>query len=267
MLIDWFTVGAQALNFLVLVWLLKRFLYKPILDAIDAREKIIAAKLADASAKETEAGTQRDEFAQKNHDFDQQRDALLKQASTEAQTERQRLLEEARQTASALLLKRQDALRNEQRDLHEEIKRRTSEEVFEIARKTLNDLSGVTLQERMSEVFLKRLHAIDGGARTALVNAIKTSSSAIKVVSAFALPAETKMAIQNTLNGICESKFETVFEIKPGLINGIALNVNGQKLAWSVADYLDSLEKSIAQLFSVQAESERQVSVEKSEKI
>ena len=39
MLIDWFTVGAQALNFLVLVWLLKRFLYKPILDAVDAREK------------------------------------------------------------------------------------------------------------------------------------------------------------------------------------------------------------------------------------
>jgi hypothetical protein len=48
MLIDWFTVGAQIVNFLILVWLLKRFLYKPILDAIDAREKRIAAELADA---------------------------------------------------------------------------------------------------------------------------------------------------------------------------------------------------------------------------
>jgi F-type H+-transporting ATPase subunit b len=51
MLIDWFTVGAQALNFLILVWLLKRFLYKPILHAIDEREKRIAAELADADAK------------------------------------------------------------------------------------------------------------------------------------------------------------------------------------------------------------------------
>ena len=42
MLIDWFTVVAQVVNFLILVWLLKRFLYKPILDAIDAREKRIA---------------------------------------------------------------------------------------------------------------------------------------------------------------------------------------------------------------------------------
>ncbi len=52
MLIDWFTVGAQALNFLILVWLMKRFLYKPILNAIDAREKKIAAELADADAQE-----------------------------------------------------------------------------------------------------------------------------------------------------------------------------------------------------------------------
>ena len=42
MLIDWFTVAAQALNFLILVWLMKRFLYKPILHAIDAREERIA---------------------------------------------------------------------------------------------------------------------------------------------------------------------------------------------------------------------------------
>jgi F-type H+-transporting ATPase subunit b len=39
MLIDWFTVAAQAINFLILVWLLKRFLYKPVLNAVDAREK------------------------------------------------------------------------------------------------------------------------------------------------------------------------------------------------------------------------------------
>jgi F-type H+-transporting ATPase subunit b len=55
MLIDWFTVGAQAINFIILVWLLKRFLYKPILDAVDAREKRVATELADADAKKAEA--------------------------------------------------------------------------------------------------------------------------------------------------------------------------------------------------------------------
>ena len=64
MLIDWFTIGAQALNFIVLVWLLKRYLYKPILDAIDAREQRIATELADAAAKKAEAKKERDESAQ-----------------------------------------------------------------------------------------------------------------------------------------------------------------------------------------------------------
>ena len=80
MLIDWFTVVAQAFNFLILVWLLKRFLYKPIIDAIDAREKRIAAELADADAKKAEANKERDEFQHKNEEFDQQRDNLLNKA-------------------------------------------------------------------------------------------------------------------------------------------------------------------------------------------
>ena len=107
MLIDWFTVGAQALNFIILVWLLKRFLYKPILDAIDAREKRIATELADADAKKSEAQTERDEFQHKNEAFDQQRAALLSKATEEAGKERQRLLDEARKAADAATAKRE----------------------------------------------------------------------------------------------------------------------------------------------------------------
>ena len=113
MLIDWFTVVAQVVNFLILVWLLKRFLYRPILDAIDAREKRIATELADADAKKAEAQKERDEFQHKNEEFDQQRAALLSKATDEAKAERQRLLDEARQAADALSAKRQEALRSE----------------------------------------------------------------------------------------------------------------------------------------------------------
>ena len=70
MLIDWFTIGAQALNFLILVWLLRHFLYQPILNAIDAREQKITAELADAAARKAEAQKDRDEFQHKNTAFD-----------------------------------------------------------------------------------------------------------------------------------------------------------------------------------------------------
>ena len=77
------------------MWLLKRFLYRPILDAIDAREKRIAAELADADAKKAEAQKERDEFRHKNEEFDQQRAALLSKATDEAKAERQRLLDDS----------------------------------------------------------------------------------------------------------------------------------------------------------------------------
>ena len=102
MLINWFTVVAQAVNFLILVWLLKRFLFKPILHAIDEREKGIATQLAEAEAKESEAQKDRDDFQHKNEAFDQERASLLKKATDEANAQRQRLFDEAKKDADAL---------------------------------------------------------------------------------------------------------------------------------------------------------------------
>src|SRR5665213_2791658 len=154
MLIDWFTVGAQIVNFLILVWLLKRFLYKPILNAVDAREKRIAAELADADAKRADAKQERDEFQHKIAEFDQKRSALLIKATEEAKTERRHLLDEAREAADSLTAKRQEALRREAGELHQALRLRTQAEVFAIARKTLRDLSTSALEERMCEVFI-----------------------------------------------------------------------------------------------------------------
>ena len=124
MLIDWFTVLAQVINFLILVWLLKRFLYRPILDAIDAREKRIAQELADADTKKAEALKEREEFQHKNEEFEQQRAALLNKATEEAKAERQRLLDVARQAADALGAKRQESLRRDAHNLYQAISRR-----------------------------------------------------------------------------------------------------------------------------------------------
>ena len=217
MLIDWFTVGAQALNFLILVWLLKRFLYKPILDAIDAREKRIAAELADAAAKEAEAKKERDEFQHKNEEFDQERAALLSKATDEANAERQRLLDEARQAADALSANRQDALRNDAHHLNQAIIRRTQQEVFAIARKALADLATTSLEERLGEVFTRHLREMDGKAKEGLAMALKTASSPALVRSAFDLPPKERATIQNALNETFSAdvhlRFETASDV------------------------------------------------------
>ena len=252
MLIDWFTVGAQALNFLILVWLMKRYLYKPIRHAIDEREKRIAAELADADAKKAEAQKEHDEFQHKNAEFDQQRTALFTKATDEAQAERQRLLEEARRAAVALSSKRQETLRNEEQTLHQAIRHRTQQEVFAIARKTLEDLATTSLEERLGEVFTRRLREMDGKAKEGLGAALKTAADPAVVRSAFDLPAEQRAAIQNALNETFSDEVRIRFETAPNLISGIELTANGQKVAWSIADYLESLEKGVDEILKEQ---------------
>ena len=256
MLIDWFTVGAQALNFIILVWLLKRFLYKPILNAVDAREKRIAAELADADAKKADAQKERDEFQRKNEEFDQQRTALLSKATNEAKAERQRLLDDARKAADALSTKRQEALRNDANNLNQAIRRRTQQEVFAIARKVLTDLATTSLEERMSEVFTRRLRMMDGKAKQGLGEVLKTASEPALVRSAFDLPAAQRAAIQNALNETFSAEVHVQFETAPDLVSGIELTTNGQKIAWSIADYLASLEKGVGELLKEKDKSE-----------
>jgi len=248
MIIDWFTIGAQVLNFLILVWLMKRFLYKPILHAIENREKRIATELANVDKKKAEAQKESDEFKHKNEEFDQQRAALLSKATDEAKVERQRLLTEARKAATALSSKQQETLRNDEHNLHQAISRRTQQEVFAIARKALTDLATTSLEERLGEVFTRRLREMDGQVKAVLAEALKTASDPAIVRSAFDLPAEQRAAIQNALNETFSAEIHVRFETAPDLISGIELTTNGQKVAWSIADYLASLEKGVDEL-------------------
>jgi F-type H+-transporting ATPase subunit b len=248
MLIDWFTVGAQTLNFLILVWLMKRFLYKPILHAVDAREKRVAEELANADAQKAEAKKVHDEFQQKNEEFDQQRAALLTKAADEAKAERQRLIEEARKAADDLSAKRQETLRNDAQNLNQAIRLKTQQEVFAIARKTLTDLAATSLEERMVDVFTRRLRAMDAKVKAGLAEAIRSSSEPARVRSAFDLPEDQRAAIQNALNETFSADIHLRFETAADLVSGIELTTSGQKLAWSIADYLAALEKGISEL-------------------
>ncbi len=255
MLIDWFTVGAQALNFIILVWLMRRFLYKPILKAIDTREKKIASELADAAAKETEAQKQRDEFQHKNAELDQQRAALLKKATDDASAEREQLLAKARKAADDLGEKRRETLRSDARNLSQTVRSRAQEEVFAIARKALVDLASATLEERITEVFIRRLGEMDASAKATLGDAIKKASDPVVVRSAFDLPAKERAAIQDALNRAFSAEVRIRFETAPELVSGIECATNGHKVGWSIADYLGSLEKGVAELLAPAAKS------------
>jgi F-type H+-transporting ATPase subunit b len=253
MLIDWFTVGAQALNFLILVWLLKHFLYQPVLNAIDAREKGIAAQLADATKKKAEAQKEHEEFQTKNKTFDDQRSVLLGKATEEGKAERERLIDQARKESDTLRAGQTAALKNDEKRLGTEIVRLTKEEVFGIARKTLADLATVSLEERMGEVFTRRLREMNGKAKSSLGAALKSGPEPAVLRSTFAMPDDQRAAIQNALNETFSAQIRVNFETAPDDVCGVELNAGGQKVGWSIADYLKALDGKVGELLDAQA--------------
>jgi F-type H+-transporting ATPase subunit b len=147
-----------------------------------------------------------------------------------------------------LSAKRQESLKSDAHNLRQALGRRTQQEVFAIARKALADLATVSLEERLGEVFTRRLRELDSKAKAGLGEALKTASDPAVVRSTFDLPAEQRAAIQNALNETFSAEVRLRFETSPDLISGIELSTNGQKVAWSIADYLASLEEGIDDL-------------------
>lgn len=259
MLIDWFTVGAQTLNFVILVWLMKRFLYQPILNAIDAREKSIADELTRADTISQQAKQEKTSYESKNLEFDQRRDQLMTEATEAANSERQRQMEVAHQTAQALEKTQQQALQNNMKALHGSIRQAAQQALFTIAKNALRDLAAVDIESQMIAVFVSQLRDLNNDQKGVLQTALK--SAPLTVRSSNSLTLDQQNSIATALKALLASealdnhspdkkrannRHPLLFEQSTELIGGIELRSNGFKIGWSVADYLQSLEDSLA---------------------
>ncbi len=249
--IDWFTVAAQAINFLLLVWLMKRFLYKPVLRAIDAREKRIEEQLADARAQKMEALEEKEEFQRKNEIFDQERTELMNAAAEEAKSEKMRLLEEARASAEELQAKWREGLEKDASRLEEDFQSRVRKDVFFIVRKTLSDLAGEELEGKIIDLFLRRLEAMDEETRTSLAPVSKDPDESVQLRTAFPLTEKQQKRIAQEVKRLFALKGEPKFTVEEDLLAGIELSAKGQKISWTIDDYLLSLRESVEDLMKV----------------
>lgn len=245
MLIDWFTVIAQVVNFLILVYLLKRFLYKPILEAIDAREKRVAAQLQEAADQKKEAADQHQKFQQLHEELDKNKESLITAAKKEAETEHQRLLESARKEYNELRSHLHESIEKEQASLGRDLRQRVQNEVFEIARKMLADLANSSLEAQIINVFIQKIQTLNNQEKAQLMGAFQAADGPMTVQSAFQLTPAQQSSIEQTI--ISQTRMAASLEFLPATeqISGIELSANGYKITWSIADYLDSLEKRI----------------------
>ena len=247
MLIDWFTIAAQIINFLILLWLLKRFLYRPVLNAMNEREKKITQRLTDAEHARQEARQQAEQYRDKTAELAAQRESLLNEARAEAETLRKELFHQARQEVSEIQERWQRSIQQEKEAFLRDLYQRATTQTYEIARKALSDLANKDLETHVIENFLLRIENLDSEEQASLNAALAEASGKVLVRSAFEISPGMREKILAQLGAIAPDGFEVRFEALPEVSCGIELKMAGKKVAWSLASYLEALQENLSQ--------------------
>jgi F-type H+-transporting ATPase subunit b len=255
-LINWFTVAAQIVNFLILVALLKRFLYGPIVAAMSAREERIAAQLTEAQQKRQQAEQEEASLRQKIQEIEEQRQEMLTEAGRQAEAHKKELFSQARQEVEQIRQKWAASLKLEKETFLQNLKQRLAQEVLAISRRALKELGNLELEQRLHEVFLDRLRQLAPEEQTAIRESVKETGGELLITTAFELSEEIRQKIaaqvQDQFGGGLTLRFATSGE----LLAGIELLTSSRKLAWSLGSFLNSLEEDLSQAFKELEKSE-----------
>lgn len=251
MLINWFTVFAQVLNFLILVALLRWVLYKPILQVMHRRQALLQERWQAAEEVQAEAQRTLSHYQQQQQQWQQQQATLLAEARAAAEQERHHQLAQVRQAVEQQRATWQEDLHQAQALVWQSLRHQVVQQTLAIARQALGDLANASLEEQIVQVFCDRLQHLDESSHQAIALALAQTQQPILIYSSFEMPLALRQRLMAELRhqwasapGMADRPLE--FRLDPGLLCGIALKLAGQDLVWSLDTYLQTLEQRLS---------------------
>lgn len=242
MQIDYFTIFAQIVNFLILILLLRHFLYRPVIATMDAREQEVASRLKEAEQKKRVAEQEAESYRRMIQDLEERREEMLARAREEANDLRADLEKKAAMEVDSKKASWLEALESHEANLLSDLTKRVRSEVYSILRLVLKDLADEDLEHRVINAFLKRLQNMNSKERKAVMEFYETPGQQVTVRSAFEIPADMRQRIQETLKGLTGRDANVKFEVSPELVAGIEMTANSLRIAWSIDSYLEGLK-------------------------
>lgn len=245
MSVNWMTVVAQIFNFLILIWLLKRFLYGPILQAMDNRQKHLAELQEAANQKRTEAENTIEAYTTLAADLENEKHEIITKTKISAEQERQEYLEHARIEVERIKQGWIRSMQREQSAFLQQGRVLIGQGACQLARLVLHDLAGVDLERAMVAVFIEKLHNLSQEQQMQLRAAVELNSAPIRLHSSFELDSAQQQQIAELLLRMVRATSPVDFVVVERLIAGIELDVGDQHFGWSIEDYMHDLEQSL----------------------
>jgi F-type H+-transporting ATPase subunit b len=251
--IDWFVLFCQIFNFLLLMYLLKRFLYGRIIKAMDDREAKIAARFAEAEELKVKANEAAQLYEKRNQSLNEAKDQMLNEATMAADAKRKELMEKVRVEVDQVKARWQDMLIREHDAFFYDLRQRAAKQLYATARKALRDLADADLEDRIVDEFLRRIKALDEEKSIQMRKAISGAGNQVTIQSAFSVSGQRREQIEEVLKKQITNGFTIRYLEQPEIVSGIELRVNGHKIAWSLNEYLEALVESMTETLQKEA--------------
>lgn len=245
MSVNWMTVVAQICNFLILIWLLKRFLYGPILRAMDTRQRHLAELQEAAHRKSAEAEETIETYTTLLSDLEKEKHRILSDANVAAEREHQTYLEHARGEVERIKHDWIRSMHREQSTFLQQGRILIGRGACQLARTILRDLAETDLERAIVAVFMEKLRTLSPEQQRQLRVAAEPDGAPIRIHSSFAFDVSQQEQLAAVLLPLAEATGPIDFVVSDSLIAGIELDVGDQHYGWSIEEYLHELEQSL----------------------
>ena len=249
--IDLVTLIAQIINLVVLIWLMKRFLYQPVLKMISERQALIDAEIKKAHQARQEALLQEAQYTKKVADFDAKRSLMMSEAHQEVEAFKQKILDESKQAISYSRKNWQTELEQEKQSFDAGLQVAIIKNFKLFASDALKDMAGIELTSLVLDKFKEKVQKISKAERKKILENILKNKKII-IFTDSKLEAEKK----NELKSFLLNEFEIVetikFEFKEDgyLICGILVQIGEHQTSWNLRNYLETFENNMDAAFN-----------------
>ena len=242
---DPWTLGLQAANFLVLVWLLHRFLYRPVLGIIAARRAETDKLTADVRAAKAAAEALRQDLERRRAAIAQEQDALLKAAREAAEVEGKAILAKAHTEAEALTSKAKKTFEHERAGLAESAGRDAARLAVSIVRRLLKETPSHAVQDRLLDLVCEDIKALPADAKQHVVERIAAREGTPEVITAAALNKTAAKRFCEHLATALGAPASPVFKVDPTLLAGVEVHFPFTILRRSWSEDLKRIETEL----------------------
>ena len=244
--VDWVTTAAQLVNFLILVYLLKRFLYARVLAAMERRQARIDERLDEAARREAAARDTRAELEERMAAIDREHEARHKALEEELHTRRTALLEGLREEMAEARRHWHGAVRREQERFVRELSAESARLSLDLVGRVVRDLADTQLEARIAERFAGILDALEPEQR----ELVRGAPSPLVVHSAFDLGTAAREVIQAAVARVLGREAAVRFVRTRELVCGVELEAGHARIGWNAAAHLRHLESRVEEMLA-----------------